>query len=245
MERNLDNVFDKIIHGESRRFTKISYGDRVEKFPSYFKDMKEMYQKEWHSIYNPNNIFIPYILVSMELILRGIIDVDSSLTKKHPTASQLLERMTGKDSPLTKADDEFWFNIGKKIDEKRFQLLGQAPNERMAQEVAQQLFEDEVVDESLLVVERWNKNGYIKNLYQVLSDIKDKYYTKDERLNNSYRNAVLHANRPLLLEKDDLFEEILTDYSRLINSIWGDRIMPYEKHRDLSKDPSAKWYLQS
>lgn len=52
MERNLDKVFDRIIRGESRRFTKISYGDRVEEFPSYFKDMKEMYQKEWHSIYN-------------------------------------------------------------------------------------------------------------------------------------------------------------------------------------------------
>ena len=243
MERNLDKVFDRIIRGESRRFTKISYGERVEEFPSYFKDMKEMYQKEWHSIYNPNNIFIPYILVSMELILRGIIDVDASLTKNRPTASQLLERLTGKDSPLTNTEDKILFNIGKKIDEKRFQVLGQAPNERLAQEVAQQLIKDDIIDESLLVVERWNKNVYIKNLYQVLSDIKDKYYTKVERLNNSYRNAVLHANRPLLLEGDDLFEEILIDYSRLINSVWGDPIMPYEKERDLSKDPRAKWYL--
>ncbi|HFH9929461.1 TPA: hypothetical protein ACGPAU_001655 [Streptococcus suis] len=39
----------------------------------------------------------------------------------------------------------------------------------------------------------------------------------------------MHANRFLLLEKDDMFEELLTDYSKLINSVWGDAVMPYDK----------------
>ncbi|MGQ7326748.1 hypothetical protein ACTGVH_06445 [Streptococcus suis] len=54
----------------------------------------------------------------------------------------------------------------------------------------------------------------------------------------------MHANRFLLLEKDDMFEELLTDYSKLISSVWGDAVMPYDKKRVLEKGPKSPWYVK-
>lgn len=233
MKRDLDDIFDKIIRGESRRFTKISNGERVDKFPSYFKDMKVMYKKEWETLYNPNNLFIPYIFVSIELILRQIVDINS---EKQPSALNILQRLTSSDSPLSKIEDDFCFFVGKKIDENKFKILGKVYEETLIGEWKNYLIYNKNIDESDIVVQKHNQNGYKRNLYKVLLDIKKKYYTNIPGLNNSYRNAILHANKILFLEKYDFFEEILTDYSKLINSVWGDPIMPYEKDRDLSKN---------
>ena len=49
-------------------------------------------------------------------------------------------------------------------------------------------------------------------MYEILSSIREKYYDEIPEFGNSYRNLVMHANRFLLLEKDDMFEELLTDY---------------------------------
>ena len=68
-------------------------------------------------------------------------------------------------------------------------------------------------------------------MYEILSSIREKYYDEIPEFGNSYRNLVMHANRFLMLEKDDMFEELLTDYSKLIKSVWGDAVMPYDKKR--------------
>lgn len=38
-------------------FSNLTYKEEVESNPTYFKDMKKMYQKEWEGIRNPNNVF--------------------------------------------------------------------------------------------------------------------------------------------------------------------------------------------
>lgn len=85
MDKNLDEIFDLIIAGESKRIISISNGVKVEKSPSYFRDMKRMYSKSWDTMYNPNNVFILYILVSIEFILRQLVDVDITVSTKART----------------------------------------------------------------------------------------------------------------------------------------------------------------
>ena len=70
MRQDLDNTFDIIIKNEEKLYKNLYFEGNVEKNPTYFKDMKKMYVKEWEGIRNPNNIFIPFILVSMESILK-------------------------------------------------------------------------------------------------------------------------------------------------------------------------------
>ncbi|MGQ7320054.1 hypothetical protein ACTGXJ_06975 [Streptococcus suis] len=41
-----------------------------------------------------------------------------------------------------------------------------------------------------------------------------------------------------------MFEELLTDYSKLISSVWGDAVMPYDKKRVLEKGPKSPWYVK-
>lgn len=61
-----------------------------------------MYIKNWDVPLNPNNVFIPYILVCIEGILRKIISIDKTMTKEHSVYPQnILDRLTKDgDSPL-------------------------------------------------------------------------------------------------------------------------------------------------
>ena len=52
MDKNLDEIFDLIIAGESKRIISISNGVKVEKSPSYFRDMKRMYSKSWDTMFS-------------------------------------------------------------------------------------------------------------------------------------------------------------------------------------------------
>ena len=55
--RRKDELFDKIIPQEDKMFSTLSYKGEIESNPTYFKDMKKMYQKEWKGIRNPIMFF--------------------------------------------------------------------------------------------------------------------------------------------------------------------------------------------
>lgn len=244
MDKNLDEIFDLIIAGESKRIISISNGVKVEKSPSYFRDMKRMYSKSLDTMYNPNNVFIPYILVSIEFILRQLVDVDITVSTKAPTAKELLDALTGKKRALATTEDDFIYHIGKQLEGNKMQILGYAKSDSDIPKIKEYLISNGQLADSEIIISKFNKNGYIKNLYEILSSIREKYYDEIPEFGNSYRNLVMHANRFLLLEKDDMFEELLTDYSKLINSVWGDAVMPYDKKRVLEKDPKSPWYVK-
>ena len=244
MDKNLDEIFDLIIAGESKRIISISNGVKVEKSPSYFRDMIRMYNKSWDTMYNPNNVFIPYILVSIEFILRQLVDVDITVSTKAPTATELLDALTGKKRALATTEDDFIYHIGKQLEGNKMQILGYAKSDSDIPKIKEYLISNGQLADSEIIISKFNKNGYIKNLYEILSSIREKYYDEIPEFGNSYRNLVMHANRFLMLEKDDMFEELLTDYSKLINSVWGDAVMPYDKKRVLEKDPKSPWYVK-
>lgn len=228
---NLDEVFDSIIKGESSRYTKLTVGNKTEISPSYFKYMKEMYFKEWDGLMNPNNIFIPYILVSIEAVLRKLVVIDKSKTKRQLTATNILERVLSKDSSLVQVESNQRYLFGERIDgSNRYTIVGTAPISMEEAEIKEYILENNLITENKLVIEKHDKNGYIIRLKSILQDIQKNYYSENEKYGGLvYRNITMHANRLLLLENDTLFEEMLRDYDRLINSIWGDAIMPYEK----------------
>lgn len=124
------------------------------------------------------------------------------------------------------------------------QILGYAKSDSDIPKIKEYLISNGQLADSEIIISKFNKNGYIKNLYEILSSIREKYYDEIPEFGNSYRNLVMHANRYLMLEKDDMFEELLTDYSKLINSVWGDAVMPYDKKRVLEKDPKSPWYVK-
>jgi hypothetical protein len=229
MKQDLDNVFEKIIEGEARRYTVLQVGEKIERHPSHFKGMKEMYQKEWNSLLNPNNVFIPYILVSIEAVLRQIIEIKKG-DKKQPTATQILERLLNKKSPIVTVEADFQIIFGEKIDgSTKYYPKGCISKNISVEEAKKLILENEWIEESKLIIEKRDRNGYISNLQRILFELKEKYYSKQEKYgNNSYRNIILHANRLLIIEDGNLFAQILEDYERLINSVWGDAIMPYE-----------------
>ena len=47
MRQDLDNTFDIIIKNEEKLYKNLYFEGNVEKNPTYFKDMKKMYVKEW------------------------------------------------------------------------------------------------------------------------------------------------------------------------------------------------------
>lgn len=223
MKQNLDDIFDKIIIGESRRYTVLQVGQQIESEPSYFKGIKKMYHKEWNSLLNPNNVFIPYILVSIEAILRQIIGIKME-PKKQPSATQILEKLLNKESILVTTEPYSQVIFGEKIDgSTKYYLKGTFPKDISVEEAKKLILEKKLVEESKLIIEKWDRNGYIINLKTILSDLKEKYYSKQDKYgNNTYRNIVLHANRLLIIEDENMFGQILGDYERLINSIWGE-----------------------
>lgn len=122
------------------------------------------------------------------------------------------------------------------------QILGYTKSDSDIPKIKEYLISNGQLAELEIVISKFNKNRYIKNLYEILSSIREKYYDEIPKFGNSYRNLFIHANRFLVLKNDDMFEELLTDYSKLICSVWGDAIMPYDKNRKLEKDPKSPWY---
>lgn len=175
MDKNLDEIFDLIIAGESKRIISISNGVKVEKSPSYFRDMKRMYSKSLDTMYNPNNVFIPYILVSIEFILRQLVDVDITVSTKAPTAKELLDALTGKKRALATTEDDFIYHIGKQLEGNKMQILGYAKSDSDIPKIKEYLISNGQLADSEIIISKFNKNGYIKNLYEILSSIREKY----------------------------------------------------------------------
>lgn len=232
MKQDLDNIFDQIIKQEEKMITDLQDGEQVERNPSYFKDMKMMYQKEWEGIRNPNNVFIPFILVSMESVLRRIIHIEKDV-KKQPTAVNILDKLLSKESPLKLAQSDIKYQIWQKIENDKLTLLGFTDEKEKLPALKEYLIKEQSIKAEDMVEEEFDRNGYLINLKNVLVGIRDSYYSRESRLNNSYRNLILHANRPLIIENNDMFGQMLKDYRKLISSVWSGPIMSYTKeHND-------------
>lgn len=231
MIQDLDDVFDQIIKQEEKMITSLQDGEQKEKNPSYFKDMKMMYQKEWHGIRNPNNVFIPFILVSMESILRNIIHIEKDI-KQQPTAVDILKKLLSRKSPLKLAQSDMRYQIWQKAENDKLTLLGFVDEKEKLPMLKEYLIKEHSIKDEDMVEEEFDKNGYLINLKNVLVNIQDNYYSKDNKFGNSYRNLILHANRLLIIEKNDMFGHMLEDYRRLISSVWSGPIMSYTKEHN-------------
>lgn len=227
----LDDVFDQIIKQEEKMITSLQGGEWKEKNPSYFKDMKLMYQKEWEGIRNPNNIFIPFILVSIESVLRRIIHIEKDV-KQEPTAVNILDRLLSKDSPLLLAQSDLRYQIWQKAENDRLTLLGFVDEKEKLPILKEYLVKEQSIKVEDMIEEEFDKNGYLINLKKVLTGIQNNYYNKDNKFGNSYRNLILHANRLLIIENNDMFGQILKDYRRLISNVWPGPIMSYTKEHN-------------
>lgn len=228
IRENLDNIIDEIIKQEEKMIINLQYGELIEKNPSYFKDMKMMYQKEWEGIRNPNNVYIPFILVSIESVLRRIIHIEKDI-KKQPTATNILEKLLSKASPLQQAQSDMDYQIWQKVENNKLILLGYADSKEELPILKEHLINELLIKDEDMVEEEFDRNGYLINLKEVLLDIQNNYYSKNNKLGNSYRNLILHANRPLIIENNTMFGQMLKDYYKLISSVWNGPIMSYTK----------------
>ncbi|WP_213497085.1 hypothetical protein [Lactococcus formosensis] len=231
MEQNLDKLLDKIIIEEGKRYTSITVNNTVYRDPSYFKYIKEMYFKSWEGPINPNNVFIPYILVCLEGILRQIISIDKTITKKPVYPRHILDRLTNDmDSPLVNVKPDivysYWYPDEKEPD--KYTWKAESLSNNQLEYVSNYL---KLNKEKFLVVER-DKTKFLSNLGEILDTIYTRYYKPNPKTKKVYRNIIMHANKSLLLEDDSMFSIILDDYCKLISSIWGDEIMHYEKEKE-------------
>ncbi|MGT2923909.1 hypothetical protein ACVR0O_01735 [Streptococcus caviae] len=232
LKQDLDNIFDQIIKQEEKMITNLQDGEQIERNPSYFKDMKMMYQKEWEGIRNPNNIFIPFILVSMESVLRRIIHIEKNI-KEQPTAVNILDKLLSKESPLQLAQSDIRYQIWQKIRNDKLTLLGFVDEKEKLSALREYLIKEQSIKAEDMVEKEFDRNGYFINLKNVLIGIRDNYYSREKRFNNSYRNLILHANRLLIIENNKMFGQMLEDYCKLISSVWSGPITSYTKeHND-------------
>lgn len=228
VQENLDNVIDEIIKQEEKMITCLKYGEQNEENPSYFKDVKVMYQKEWEGIRNPNNVFIPFILVSIEYILRRIIHIEKDV-REQPSAVNILDKLLSKESPLKLAKSDIRYQIWQKVENNKLILLGFADSKEGLPILKEYLINERSIKDEDMVEEEFDRNGYLIHLKEVLLDIQYNYYSKDNEFGNSYRNLILHANRLLAIENNDMFGQMIEDYRRLISSVWSGPIMSYTK----------------
>ena len=224
MRQDLDNTFDIIIKNEEKLYKNLYFEGNVEKNPTYFKDMKKMYLKEWEGIRNPNNIFIPFILVSIESILKKIIEIDNT---KNVYPKNILEKLLSNDSPLKNINSKIIYQIGEQTSKNSMSILAEADAEDLINIAKDYVSQEWGIPKERLIVSRFDKNGYIINLRKILEDIQERYYSKKNKFGNSYRNIIMHSERPLLIEDEKIFAEMINDYCRLIKSFWGN-VTKYE-----------------
>ena len=224
MCQDLDNTFDIIIKNEEKLYKNLYFEGNVEKNPTYFKDMKKMYLKEWEGIRNPNNIFIPFILVSIESILKKIIEIDNT---KNVYPKNILEKLLSNDSPLKNINSKIVYLIGEQTSKNSMSILAEADAEDLINIAKDYVSQEWGIPKERLIVSRFDKNGYIINLRKILEDIQERYYSKKNKFGNSYRNIIMHSERPLLIEDEKIFAEMINDYCRLIKSFWGN-VTKYE-----------------
>lgn len=232
MKQDLDELLDKIIQEEGKRYTSMSVieninGKKIEKRyrnPSYFKYIKQMYTKEWDGPLNPNNVYIPFVLICIEAILRQIISIEKE-TIAYP--SGILSRLLSKESPL-RVKPEWIYYIWYEDYEKSIAHSIPGITEHQLNKFIDDLVKKEKYDRKKINVTKRDANKFRSDLFGILNDINKKYYAKRGE-QGAYRNVIMHANTLLLLEDNDTFSTILQDYYRLISSVWGDPIMHYEK----------------
>lgn len=232
MKQDLDELLDKITQKEAVHYTFMSVTENVGdkklekryKNPSYFRYIKQMYKKEWDGPINPNNVYIPFVLISIEAILRKIISVEEGINV-YPNG--IISRLLSKESPLRVKPklkyyvwhEDFSYPVGETI---------QGATEQQLDEFINDLIETKNYDREKLNTSSEDVNKFRSNLYDILNDINIKYYAKRGE-QESYRNVIMHANTLLLLEDNDTFSIILHDYYRLISNVWSDPIMHYKK----------------
>ena len=228
MRQDLDNTFDIIIKNEEKLYKNLYFEGNVEKNPTYFKDMKKMYVKEWEGIRNPNNIFIPFILVSIESILKKIIEIDNN-KKVYP--KNILEKLLSNDSPLKNINSKIVYQIGEQTSKNSMSILAEADAEDLINIAKDYVSQEWGIPKERLIVSRFDKNAYIINLRKILEDIQERYYSKENKFGNSYRNIIMHSERPLLIENEKIFVEMINDYCRLISSFWRN-VTKYENTQE-------------
>jgi hypothetical protein len=240
MEQNLDDLIDKIIVEEGKRYTSMTVDGREHPNPSYFMYIKQMYIKSWDGPLNPNNVFIPYILVSIEAILRQIISIDSKITKRPVYPRDILKRLVvDEDSPLVnvKPDIIYTFWYPKENNPEKMSWVAETLGNGNPDDLLIEISDILKLDKEKIVVRERDKKAFLSNLYKVLKTIYNRYYLRnDDTGQGAYRNKIMHANKSLLLEENNTFSEILNDYYSLIRGIWGDEIMHFEKNK-----PKTPW----
>ena len=161
MRQDLDNTFDIIIKNEEKLYKNLYFEGNVEKNPTFFKDMKKMYVKEWEGIRNPNNIFIPFILVSIESILKKIIEIDNN-KKVYP--KNILEKLLSNDSPLKNINSKIVYQIGEQTSKNSMSILAEADAEDLINIAKDYVSQEWGIPKERLIVSRFDKNAYIINL---------------------------------------------------------------------------------
>ncbi|WP_285122000.1 hypothetical protein [Lactococcus petauri] len=232
MKQDLYELLDKIIQEEGKRYTSMSVienvdGGKIEKrykSPSYFKYIKQMYKKEWDGPLNPNNVYIPFVLISIEAILRQIISIEKE-SVAYPRG--ILSRLLSKESPLN-VDPEWVYYIRHEDFERPIAHSIPGITEHQLNQFINDLVKEEKYDRNKIKVTKRDANKFRSDLFDILNDINKKYYVKRGE-QGAYRNVIMHANTLLFLEDNDTFSTILQDYYHLISSVWGDPIMHYEK----------------
>lgn len=228
MRQDLDNTFDIIIKNEEKLYKNLYFEGNVEKNPTFFKDMKKMYLKEWEGIRNPNNIFIPFILVSIESILKKIIEIDNT---KNVYPKNILEKLLSNDSPLKNINPKIVYQIGEQTSKNSMSILAEADAEDLINIAKDYVSQEWGIPKERLIVSRFDKNAYIINLRKILEDVQERYYFKENKFGNSYRNIIMHSERPLLIEDEKIFAEMINDYCRLIESFWSN-VTKYENTQE-------------
>lgn len=228
MRQDLDNTFDIIIKNEEKLYKNLYFEGNVEKNPTFFKDMKKMYLKEWEGIRNPNNIFIPFILVSIESILKKIIEIDNT---KNVYPKNILEKLLSNDSPLKNINPKIVYQIGEQTSKNSMSILAEADAEDLINIAKDYVSQEWGIPKERLIVSRFDKNAYIINLRKILEDVQERYYSKENKFGNSYRNIIMHSERPLLIEDEKIFAEMINDYCRLIESFWSN-VTKYENTQE-------------
>lgn len=163
-------------------------------------------------------------MVSIESILKKIIKIDNN-KKVYP--KNILEKLLSNDSPLKNINSKIVYQIGEQTSKNSMSILAEVDAEDLINIAKDYVSQEWGIPKERLIVSRFDKNAYIINLRKILEDIQERYYSKENKFGNSYRNIIMHSERPLLIEDEKIFAEMINDYCRLIKSFWGN-VTKYE-----------------
>ncbi len=167
-------------------------------------------------------------MVSIESILKKIIEIDNT---KNVYPKNILEKLLSNDSPLKNINPKIVYQIGEQTSKNSMSILAEADAEDLINIAKDYVSQEWGIPKERLIVSRFDKNAYIINLRKILEDIQERYYSKENKFGNSYRNIIMHSERPLLIEDEKIFAEMINDYCRLISSFWRN-VTKYENTQE-------------